>query len=203
MSCSRNIHRSLERLHHIINRTNESGAGAQLIELLPSMQEAVGLVPVLYNQKWWYTLVTLAQEKGKQEDQKFKVTFHRTFRLSWVTWEQCLKKKISSTDKPTQCQHATEISGGFSRRHPVFTSLHLLIRLATMSWIMPRLFPSVDMDLRRVSMASWLALPSRDSPFTAMSWSFTLSLPSCEEGRESQYCWLVCKRDCSSLSLNN
>lgn len=51
----------------------------------------------------------------------------------------------------------------------LFTSLHLLIRRATMSWIIPRLFPSVDIDLLRVSMASWLVLPNRDSPFTAIS----------------------------------
>lgn len=61
------------------------------------------------------------------------------------------------------------------------TSPHLLTRLATMSWIMPRLLPSVDMDLLSASMASWFVLPNRDSPFTAISWSFTRSRPSWEE----------------------
>lgn len=58
------------------------------------------------------------------------------------------------------------------------TSVFLATRLATMSWIIPRLLPSVDMDLRSVSMASWLVLPSSDSPLTAISWSFTRSRPS-------------------------
>lgn len=114
----------------------------------------------------------------------------------------CLKKK--KTSHLWTCPHnASKPRDGFSRRHPRFTSLHLLIRLATMSWIMPRLLPSVDMDLRRVSMASWLALPSSDSPFTAISWSFTLSLPSWEESKPSEDCWRVCKRDHFSLSLHH
>ncbi|TNN28525.1 hypothetical protein EYF80_061327 [Liparis tanakae] len=35
------------------------------------------------------------------------------------------------------------------------------------------------MDLRSVSMASWLVLANSDSPLTAISWSFTRSRPSC------------------------
>lgn len=47
-----------------------------------------------------------------------------------------------------------------------------------MSWIIPRLLLSIDMDLRSVSMASWLVLPSKDSPLTAISWSLTCRRPS-------------------------
>lgn len=59
------------------------------------------------------------------------------------------------------------------------TSQFLGNRRATISWIIPRLLPSTDMDLRRVSMASWLVIPSSDSPLTAMSWSLTRRRPSC------------------------
>lgn len=61
----------------------------------------------------------------------------------------------------------------------VVTSLFLVTSRATISWIIPRLLPSTDMDLRSVSMASWLVIPSSDSPFTAMSWSLTHRRPSC------------------------
>ena len=44
--------------------------------------------------------------------------------------------------------------------------------------MVPLLFPSVDMEVRSVSMASWFVFPSRDSAFTAISWSLTRSRPS-------------------------
>lgn len=64
------------------------------------------------------------------------------------------------------------------------TSVLLATRLATISWIIPRLLPSVDMDLRSVSMASWLVLPNSDSPLTAISWSLIRSRPSCQSQPE-------------------
>lgn len=63
--------------------------------------------------------------------------------------------------------------------HEQVTSFRLATLLATISWIIPRLLPSVDIDFRSVSMASWLVLPSSDSPFTAINWSLTRSRPSC------------------------
>lgn len=51
----------------------------------------------------------------------------------------------------------------------------------TTSWMVPREFPSDDIEHLRVSMAAWLDLPRSDSPFTAISWSFTHNRPSCWE----------------------
>lgn len=66
----------------------------------------------------------------------------------------------------------------FSSRSHTLTSFLPFTILATMSWIMPRLLLSIDMEVRRVSIASWLVFPSSDSPFTAINWSFTLKRPS-------------------------
>lgn len=49
---------------------------------------------------------------------------------------------------------------------------------STTNWIIPLRFPSMDMDLRRVSMASWLDFPKSGSPLTAISWSLICRRPS-------------------------
>lgn len=46
--------------------------------------------------------------------------------------------------------------------------------------MVPLTLPSCDMERRSVSMATWLGRPSRDSPFTATSWSLTCRRPSCK-----------------------
>lgn len=46
------------------------------------------------------------------------------------------------------------------------------------NWIIPRMFPSMDIDRLSVSIASWLDFPKRDSPLTAISWSFIRRRPS-------------------------
>ncbi len=89
--------------------------------------------------------------------------------LSLLSCKQLAWKEMTSTH---HCLHPVCV-------HLFLTSFLLATRLATMSWIIPRLLPSVDMDLRSVSMASWLVFPSSDSPLTAINWSFTRSRPSC------------------------
>lgn len=49
---------------------------------------------------------------------------------------------------------------------------------STTSWMVPRELPSDDIERLSASMAAWLERPSSDSPFTAISWSLTLSRPS-------------------------
>lgn len=49
---------------------------------------------------------------------------------------------------------------------------------STTSWMVPRELPSDDMERLSASMAAWLERPSSDSPFTAISWSLTVSRPS-------------------------
>lgn len=92
--------------------------------------------------------------------------------------------------KPTTCVIESAYSGDhWSRLRKVkngLTSCGLSGLLSITNWIMPRMFPSMDMDLLRVSMASWLDLPRRDSPFTATSWSFTRSRPSWGRGESAQ-----------------
>lgn len=68
----------------------------------------------------------------------------------------------------------------------VTTSLSLETSRATTSWIIPRLLPSTDIDLRSVSMASWLVIPLSGSPLTAISWSFTQRRPSCAHINEGK-----------------
>lgn len=83
-------------------------------------------------------------------------------------------------------------------RNPDFT----FITLSTTSWMVPLAVPSWDMERRRVSMAWWLEQPSRDSPFTATSWSLTHNRPSCRRTNkgdhtvaatgDDRFCWFVC-----------
>lgn len=61
----------------------------------------------------------------------------------------------------------------------------------TTSWMVPRMFPSDDMDRLSVSMAAWLERPTSDSPFTAISWSFIFNLPSCYRKRKMQNLYFI------------
>lgn len=75
------------------------------------------------------------------------------------------------------------------------------ISLSTTSWMVPLAFPSWDMERRSVSMAWWLEQPSRDSLFTATSWSLTHKRPSCQRINkgdhtvtatgDDHFCWVV------------
>lgn len=65
------------------------------------------------------------------------------------------------------------------------TSSGLSSLLRITNWIMPRMFPSMDMDLLSVSMASWLDFPRRVSPLTAISWSFIRRRPSWGRGEKT------------------
>lgn len=104
----------------------------------------------------------------------------------WV----CLGHTFPRTDSiNVNLPHESAYSGDYlSHLRKVkngLTSCGLSGLLSITNWIMPRMFPSMDMDLLSVSMASWLDLPRRDSPFTATSWSFTRSRPSWGRGENS------------------
>lgn len=91
---------------------------------------------------------------------------------------QCKREVFYTADWICNYEHHFII-----RHHVNLTSPLPATRRATISWIMPLLLPSTDMDLRRVSIASWFVFSSKDSPLTAMSWSFTLNRPSCNYAR--------------------
>lgn len=79
--------------------------------------------------------------------------------------------------------HMRNIDFLCNSRNPDFT----FITLSTTSWMVPLAFPSWDMERRSVSMAWWLEQPSRDSPFTATSWSLTHNRPSCQRTNKGDH----------------
>lgn len=93
--------------------------------------------------------------------------------------------KCQSTTWVIESVYSGDHLSNFRKVKNGLTSCGLSGLLSITNWIMPRMFPSMDMDLLSVSMASWLDLPRRVSPFTATSWSFTRSRPSWGRGGNS------------------
>lgn len=93
--------------------------------------------------------------------------------------------KCQSTTWVIESVYSGDHLSNFRKAKNGLTSCGLSGLLSITNWIMPRMFPSMDMDLLSVSMASWLDLPRRVSPFTATSWSFTRSRPSWGRGENS------------------
>ena len=51
------------------------------------------------------------------------------------------------------------------------------------TWIIPLTFPTVDIEVRKVSIASWLVIPISDWPLTEINWSFAFRRPSCDRDK--------------------